>query len=202
MKAFVGFLLVTILVLSGCDGGSKSSSSSGSGTATKNGGDTPTKNGGDDKAPPPPPVKARELSSINSPWRTAKVGDWAEFAPHFGQPGVFRHEVIEIRANEIVFKIVNVTTGKSVNDSIPLSFEDAEKSYNPPEKLVPKPSKIEEVEIDVGGKKLKCVYYVREALGGKTETWLCNDFPLNGGVVKSIKDGNLNLDIKAFNKVE
>ena len=135
-------------------------------------------------------------SEMVSPWRHAKVGDWAEFNPHFVPGKTYRHEIIRIEKGAITFTLGEKgKPGREITES----FEDLEKGYNPPESLKPLP-KIVEKEFKAASGTLKCVVYYREGLGSKTETWLCKEFPLNDGKIKSIKDGKLNLQLVAWGR--
>lgn len=149
--------------------------------------------------PKPPPEPAIKLADMKSPWRHAKVGDWVEYNKFFVM-GSARFEIVEIKGGTLTYTLKNNT--ENTTRRIPVDFEDLEKSFNPPEKLVPTP-KIELVELKLkSGKTLKCKYYKREGLGTSTETWLCEDIAVNGGIVKNIRGGELQVEISDYHKVE
>lgn len=135
-------------------------------------------------------------SEMVSPWRHTKVGDWAEFKPHFSPTKTFRHEVTKIENGSVTFTIGEKgKPGRAITES----FEELDKGYNPPESLKPAP-KIEEKEFKVGDTTLKCIVYYREGLGNKTETWLCKEFPLNNGQIRSVRNGKLELNLVAWGR--
>lgn len=135
-------------------------------------------------------------SEMTSPWKHSKVGDWAEFNPHFIPGKTYRHEITKIENGSITFTIGE--KGKPAR-AVTKSFEDLDKDYNPPESLKPLP-KISEKEYEVEGGPVKCTVFIREGLGSKTETWRSKTFPLNGGDVKSVRDGKLELKLVAWGR--
>jgi hypothetical protein len=147
---------------------------------------------------PKVPINTIKQSEMKSPWRLAKVGDWCEFSPHFVGTTTFRYEVTMIGEGGITF-----TVGPKGKDSraVTQTFEQLEKDFHPPETLQP-PPKIENKELKTAHGTLKCIVYSRKGLSSTTETWLCMDFPINGGVVRSIREGKLTLNLKAWHKVK
>lgn len=146
---------------------------------------------------PAPKAKPLERSAMKSPWKNARVGTWIEFKPHFGGPA-FRYEITKVDEGSVSFSMSKKDGDKWAKvREITQSNEDLEKTYNDPYKLEPKPE-IAEVELKVGDKTLKCLHIKRVGAGNKTETWLCMDMPLNGGVVKSINGEDLQLQVVGF----
>lgn len=149
---------------------------------------------------PAKPVKKLTLSELKSPWKNAKVGDWVEFSPHYGMTDVIRHEIKKIGDGKLAFEMTNKTKNKPMS-TIEQPLQEFEAGYNDPYKLEPKPE-IKEVELTLNGKKLKCIHYKRVMGENTTETWLAPSIALNGGIVKSIRNGSLKLEIKDFHKAK
>ena len=145
------------------------------------------------------PVKKLTQAEMKSPWRLAKVGDWLVFEPHFGKDRV-RYEVTGLTETELTFTMTSLTKKKMLRPPVTMSFEDLESGWNDPDKLQPKP-KFTTKELKLGDKMLKCRVGVREGLGSKTETWYAEGIGLNDAVVKSVRDGSVNLELKDFHKV-
>jgi hypothetical protein len=196
--AFTQLALVGLLALSmtACPANTKNTPEKAS--------DKPDKKGSNGKKEPqkaPTPkvkVKAMKQSEMTSPWRHARIGDTAEFSPHFVGTTTFRYEVTKIGNGSLTFTVG--PKGKQAR-AVTLTLEQLEKDYHPPETLQP-PPKVENKELKTASGTLKCVVYTRKGLGTTTETWLCKDFPINGGIVRSKKNGALNLDIKSWKRAK
>lgn len=146
--------------------------------------------------PPKPAPKPFDRATAKTPWRHAKVGDWATYKSSLGKVKNVKFVVTAVDGDTVTFQRLNADTSAVLGDAtIDLADEESRyKEWSAYDALV-KPPYTEKTT--VGGKELEVLIIKRAASGNSTELWVAeNDVPaFNQCAVKSIRNGDLELEL-------
>lgn len=137
-----------------------------------------------------------DRATAKTPWRHARVGDWATYKSALGKVKLVKFEVTAVSDDTVTFSRKNAESGAVLGDAtIDLADEESRyKEWAAYDALV-KPPYTEKTT--VGGKELEVLIIKRAASGNSTELWVAeNDVPaFNQCAVKSIRNGDLELEL-------
>ena len=150
-------------------------------------------------AAPEPEPEPYDRAKAKSPWARAKVGDWLEVSLISGQ---IRHrwEVTALGEASVTFAMFKVSKdgAKELDRESTVDLRKEEKGWRDPRTFDAVTEVKEDVAFKLADREVTCLVVTREYGGRATETWYCFDLSLNGAVVKSIRDGDVNLEVTGF----
>ncbi|MDF1661416.1 MAG: DUF1028 domain-containing protein, partial [Planctomycetota bacterium] len=142
-----------------------------------------------------PPID--DPKKLKSPWRHAKIGDWAKYQTNSNPDSATIHTVTKIEDGQLTLSIKN--KGVSAIE-VTRNIEDLDIYYALPQSLKPKPKNVKEKELKTSSGTLKCEIIEIAGDSRSTVHWFCREFPLNGCIVRIYKNGKLTLDLVAWKK--
>lgn len=196
-------LVCFALLAAGCPGTDGDSDTPPTDGDTDGAGD---KNGDDTPVAPPKPF---DMSTARTPWKYAKVGDWALYRMHSGNLDL-RFEVTKLNDVAVTFTVTNTKTGEQTNEATDL-FEDLEAKYKDPftydayaKDKDGKEIKPYTEKVTVKGKEIEALVIKRAGLGSTTELWIAEKHvrPFVQCSVKSFKNGKLEIELLDFGPFE
>lgn len=163
-----------------------------------------------DEAPAAPPPAPFNKATAKTPWKHAKVGDWALYSmPTAGRE--MRFEVTGVTDDTVTFTVTNTKTNE-VSANPTLQLADEETRYKDPftydayakdkdgNEIKPYKEKV-----SLKGKDFEALVIKRAKEGmGSTELWIAEEHvrPFNQCAVKSIRNGKLELELVDFGPFE
>ncbi|MCO5166492.1 MAG: hypothetical protein M9894_09020 [Planctomycetes bacterium] len=156
-----------------------------------------------DAPPPKPAPKPFDRASAKTPWVRTKVGDWATYRTAAGRVKQVKFEVTAVTDTSVTFVRKNAETGAVLGDAT-IDIADEDQRYKPWESydaLVEPPYK---EGTTVAGKELEVLIIKRAASGNSTELWVAEQDvpPFNQCAVKSIRNGDLELELLDWGRAE
>ncbi len=202
----LALVLAIATLVTGCPSETPNPTPDTAGTAeggdTGGGGEGGGDSGGSDGPPPPPPAPEEppfDRATAESPYSKAKVGDWAKVSiPSFG---IMQHwEVSEVGDDFFIMKRFRLGDdgAKELIEDSRVELAKPERDWQDPRTRDAVTEVKEDVAHKIGDREVKVLIVIRETSLGKTETWYLMDVAINNGVVKSIKDDSVNLEIVDF----
>lgn len=148
--------------------------------------------------PRPKNVKApiSDITKLKSPWRHAKVGDWARYKSSFLPGKTMLYTITKIEAGQLTYTLD--IEGRPQQEYT-RNLEDLDDGFSPPESLASKP-KVEKKELKTASGTLQCEVYIDDRPRTPRVNWLCRDFPFNSGIVKTLKNNSVTVDLIAWKK--
>jgi hypothetical protein len=152
------------------------------------------------KAPTAAPF---DRATAKTPWRHAKVGDWATYKMNTGRGTTTKFEVTGVTDSTVTFIRKHPENGAVQGEPITVDLADEESKYKPwaqYDALVEPPTP---QKMTVAGKEVEGLVIKRASSNGSTtELWVAeNDVPaFNQCAVKSIRNGNLEMELLDFGR--
>lgn len=147
----------------------------------------------------PPEKKPFDLATAKTPWRRAKVGDWAKYkmlsAP--GDP-VFKFEVTAVEGTKVT--MTRKTEAGELKDTQTIDMADEEARYKDPMTYDALDGVPQKQTVDVAGKQVEVLVVKRKKGDSSTELWLAEEtlLPFTQCAVKSIRNGKLEIELVDF----
>lgn len=196
LRALASLSLLTFVTLSllGCPSGGAAAPKK-TKSAAKTAAKTPAAK---TEAPAPKPF---ERASAKTPWKDAKVGQYAVYAMAQMGGKKMRFEVTKVEDAQVTFKITRPDGGESEQ---PVDLAEKEEKFQPATEMdgVLK-DKLETKTIQVGGKDLEVQVVKREYAGNSAENWITAGLPPfmdvgGSATAKSFKDGAVVFELVEF----
>lgn len=144
-----------------------------------------------------------DRATARTPWKHARVGDWATYRMNTGRGNTTKFEVTGVTDSTVTFIRKHPENGSVQGQPITIDLADEESKYKPwaqYDALVEPPSP---QKMTVAGKEVDGLVIKRASSNGSTtELWVAeNDVPaFNQCAVKSIRNGNLEMELLDFGR--
>lgn len=143
-------------------------------------------------AKPKKPVKPFVRAELKTPWKDAKVGQYAVYTT--GNGGKLRFEVTKVEDRTVIYEVTRPNGSKG---DVPVDLAKKDEKYQVPTELLGVlKDKIEDKKMKVGDGEISVKVIKRQAGGNASENWITTEIPpfmeaLSGSATaKSSRDGS------------